>query len=151
MDTLIPRDLPLESGRLLRFTFTVEASLRITENLIGDFFEGDPPSLDALEESFGAGDLRVDSERLLQNVRNYDDDWRVVEHTATLGDLGGDFELVEAPDGIGVVLSRENLRFETAWEADERRRGRQDQWSTRRWLDEVPAPSAEASAPTENS
>lgn len=137
---LIPRDAPLEPGRKLLFTFTVEAEVPLDEQVldyeIPEDYVGEavlaPTTFHDVEQRLDAGKY-FSSDQIWRAIRDgYD--LRVIEHMVTLADVRD--ETGDTP-----------ARFEAPWEAEERRLGQQDNWRTRVWLDEVPAPSTGASVP----
>lgn len=122
-ETLIRRDLPLEPGRKLRFTFTIAYEVPLDY----DVLQGEPrATLDALEEALGR-----DAEQIWRTLHeNYDRD--VIEHTAALADVD---------ESYGSPL--DGHRFELGWERDQRVQGNAEAvwFRSRKWLDEIPAPS----------
>ncbi len=126
---LIRRDLPLEQGRKLRFSFTVAFELTVDENLTGD---DTPATLDDLEQWLGNGY----SDQLYRALAQHYDR-NVVEHEVTLDD-----RYEGADDG--------QVRFEHTWEARDRENGRSVMWSSRVWLDEIPIAGALPYGPESN-
>jgi hypothetical protein len=140
---LIRRDLPLEPGRKLVFSFTVSYEVPLDENCL-DYVPYDPndgpsdalapTSLDELEKFYG--DTHRSSESIWSALAgNYDR--TIVEHEVRLDDR------YEGAD-VGEV------RFESTWEAKEREQGTQSTWSSRVWLDEVPSAGALPLGPESN-
>lgn len=124
---LIPRDLPLESGRRLRFEFLIAYEITLDEDWLPD----GPESLDEIERGL-AGSHPV-SEQLYRGVVSWGDR-DVVEHSVILADAAFSID-----DG--------RPRFEAEWERRERHAGQAETWARSRvWLDAIPAPSAGASA-----
>ncbi len=139
---LIRRDLPLEPGRTLVFSFTVAFEVTIDENCLDyeQLVPGDPcealapTTLDELERFLGDTHRSSDSIwRALAN--NYDR--TIVEHEVTLDD-----RYTGADEG--------DIRFEAPWEATERESNRETNWLSRVWLDEVPSAGALPLGPESN-
>jgi hypothetical protein len=129
---LIPRDLPIEQGRKLMFTFTVAFDLTVDEDLTGDT---DPPTLDDIEYWLG-GDYRS-SEQIFKALAGHQER-EIIEHEVSLDD-----RYEGADDGP--------VRFESTWEAKERERGRAGEWPmSRAWLDHVPSAGALPLGPESN-
>ncbi len=139
---LIRRDLPLEPGRKLRFSFTVAFEVTLDENNLdyaGDAPGGgvgplSPSTLDELERF--VGDTHRSSESIYRALAN-NYDRNVIEHEVRLDD-----RYEGADEG--------ELRFEHTWEARDREAGRSGMWSSRVWLDEVPTASQPPYGPGSN-
>ncbi len=128
---LIRRDLPLEPGRKLAFTFTVAFEVTLDEDLLQD---QDEASLDDVERWLG-GEGRY-SDVLYRALAN-NNDRNVIEHEVSLTD-----RYEGADDG--------EVRFETTWEQREREQGQMQNWLSRVWLDEVPSAGALPLGPGSN-
>jgi hypothetical protein len=121
-EQLIRRDLPLQPGRKLRFTFTIAYEVPLDEDLWADC----PVTLDELERYYGPSAESI--WRVMHE--NYDRD--VIEHTAALADVDDSYD-----------SPLRAHRFELEWERDQRLQGNAEAvwFRTRRWLDEIPAAS----------
>lgn len=108
-DQLIRRDVPLEQGRRLLFTFTVSYPVTINEDLTAD----DAVTYSDIEYWLG----KTDEQILKEVAENYDRE--MVELVVTLDDA-------DSP-----------ARFETSWERESRLRG--EAWTSRQWVDVPPA------------
>jgi hypothetical protein len=121
---LLRRDLPLEPGRMLRFTFTIAYEVPVDEDLVPD----GAASLSEIEETLGSNDDAI-WRTLHQNC-----DREVIEHVTTLADVHRPGE----------------MPFELEWEAEVRERGSSAGdallRSSRRWFETIPAPDQRAPA-----
>jgi hypothetical protein len=131
---LIRRDLPLQPGRRLRFTFTIAYEVPLDEDLL----EGEgSATLEQVEEWLGRHGSEEEIWRAIH--QNYDRD--IIEHEVTLADV--EHSLSNSPDP---GFPYPEPRFETPWESRERENGLQHEWRSRVWLEEIPSPNVGASA-----
>ena len=128
---LIPRDLPLEEGRLLRFRFTMEYVLKLDE----DVLQGEPAaSLSELETWLTGQTEPLDPGDVHKAVHEAGAELTMVEREVSLYDIDP---------------GTDEVRFEHDWERGERLRGRTGEWTTREWLTEVPEPMKSEGAKTQ--
>lgn len=125
---LIPRDKPIPPGRDLIFEFKVRYTVTVNEDLTG---VDEPITLDEIERM--SGSITNDDEALWRMLAP--EERVILEHTVALADVYRD------------PLTDERPRFELEWERRERLAGQAESWARSRfWLDEIPEPSAGASA-----
>ncbi len=134
---LIPRDLPIDPGRKIVFSFTVAFDVTLDENVLdyrtaeGDASDLAPATLDEVEQWMGG--VHRSSEQLFMHLAA-NSSRQVVDHDVRLDDR------YEGADE----------RFETTWEQRERLEGKTSSWASRVWIDEIPSAGALPLGPESN-